>query len=385
MQARVGGHPAVQIAPADVPRPRPSSDKAGGHFPRLPALPELNPRYTFEQFIIGEGNRMAHAAALAVAELPGQAYNPLFIHGGPGNGKTHLLHAIGNYVRAYGGDTLVRYATVEAFTNGFIASLSTREASERFKRLYRDADVLLIDDVQFLASKARTEEEFFHTFNALYETGRQLVLTCDRIPAQLLNIQERLRERFDAGLVAEISPPDLATRVAILRKRAQLDAVTLHEPGVLEFVATRITDNVRSLEGALIRLVAQQSLTGRRLDLALAREIFGDHEPKQAPLPTVASVQKVVAARYRITIEQMLSASRAGAIAWPRQLAIYLARQLTPASLAEIGERFGGRSHATVLYACKRVEKALATDDRLAHELSAIRAAIVSELPDRGS
>ena len=186
----------------------------------------LNPRYSFDQFIIGDGNRLAHAASLAVAELPGQAYNPLFLHAPPGLGKTHLLHAIGNYVLAFGGGATVRYTTVEAFTNHFITRSSTRSI-DRFKHAYRDADVLLIDDVQFLASKAKTEEEFFHTFNALYETGRQLVLTCDRLPRQLTTVEERLRERFESGLVADIRPPDFATRVAILRKRAALDHVPL--------------------------------------------------------------------------------------------------------------------------------------------------------------
>ena len=208
----------------------------------------LNPRYSFNQFIIGDGNRLAHAAALAVAELPGQAYNPLFLHAPPGLGKTHLLHAIGNYVRAFGGGARVRYTTVESFTNQFIRALGSRSL-DRFKQAYRDADVLLIDDVQFLASKAKTEEEFFHTFNAVYETGRQLVLTCDRLPRQLVSVEERLRERFESGLVATMRPPDFATRVAILRKRAALDHVSIKDQSVLELIADRITDNVRATRG----------------------------------------------------------------------------------------------------------------------------------------
>ena len=209
--------------PARPRRAAPSS--RGDHIDVETGLTEFNPRYSFNQFIIGDGNRLAHAAALAVAELPGQAYNPLFLHAPPGLGKTHLLHAIGNYVLAFGGGATVRYTTVEAFTNHFISALGSRSL-DRFKRAYRDADVLLIDDVQFLASKAKTEEEFFHTFNALYETGRQLVLTCDRLPRQLTSVEERLRERFESGLVADIRPPDFATRVAILRKRAILDGIT---------------------------------------------------------------------------------------------------------------------------------------------------------------
>ncbi|MBO0745496.1 MAG: chromosomal replication initiator protein DnaA, partial [Candidatus Dormibacteraeota bacterium] len=250
--------------------------------PERDAGAALNPRYSFNQFIIGDGNRLAHAAALAVAELPGQAYNPLFIHAPPGLGKTHLLHAIGNYVHAFGGGATVRYTTVEAFTNHFITALGSKSL-DRFKHAYRDADVLLIDDVQFLASKAKTEEEFFHTFNALYETGRQLVVTCDRLPRQLLAVEERLRERFESGLVADIRAPDFSTRVAILRKRALLDRVQLADTGVLEAIAERVTDNVRALEGALIRTVAHHSLTGRPLDVPLANDVLDTMHPDVRP------------------------------------------------------------------------------------------------------
>ncbi len=247
---------------------RPRGQHGAGPAPavsRAPAGPResFNPRYSFEQYIIGEGNRLAHAAALTVAELPGDAYNPLFLHAPPGLGKTHLLHAIGNYVQAFGGGAIVRYTTAEDFTNHFMGALTTK-AIEPFKRAYRDADVLLIDDIQFLAAKARTEEEFFHTFNALRENGRQLVITCDRFPAALLGIEARLRERFEAGLVAEISPPDLPTRVAILRKRAALDQITVTDPAVLELLAARVTQNIRALEGALISVVAHGSLTPPR-------------------------------------------------------------------------------------------------------------------------
>ncbi len=224
-------------------RPRVAGDGPARR-PRQTSRPNraraFNPRYSFHQFIIGDGNRLAHAAALAVAELPGQAYNPLFLHAPPGLGKTHLLHAIGNYVLAFGGGATVRYTTVEAFTNHFISALASRSI-ERFKHAYRDADVLLIDDVQFLASKAKTEEEFFHTFNALYETGRQLVLTCDRLPSQLPTVEERLRERFESGLVADINAPDFSTRVAILRKRVALDHIALANSDVLELIAERVT------------------------------------------------------------------------------------------------------------------------------------------------
>jgi chromosomal replication initiator protein len=330
----------------------------------------FNPRYRFEQFIIGQSNRLAHAAALAVAENPGQAYNPLFLYAPPGLGKTHLLHAIGNYILQFGGGATVRYTTAEAFTNHFLTALSTKSL-EPFKRAYRGADALLIDDVQFLADKARTEEEFFHTFNALYENGRQLVVTCDRLPRALTSIQQRLRERFEAGLVADIQAPDHATRVAILRKRVALDGIVLADPGLLDLIADRVTDNIRSLEGALIRVVAFHSLTQRAVDIPLTVEVLDTMYPA-SPSPgrrsgtsgsiSVDEVQAVVATRFALSVEQLTSSSRTAAINWPRQLAISLARDLTGQSLPAIGAAFGGRNHATVLHACKRVSERLKTD-----------------------
>jgi chromosomal replication initiator protein len=335
-----------------------------------PGVQELrtgfNPRYRFEQFIIGESNRLAHAAALAVAENPGQAYNPLFLYAPPGLGKTHLLHAIGNYVLAFGAGASVRYTTAEAFTNHFVSALSSRSI-EPFKRAYRTADVLLIDDVQFLADKARTEEEFFHTFNALYENGRQLVLTCDRLPRALTSIEQRLRERFEAGLVADIRAPDHATRVAILRKRAALDDITIADPAVLDLIADRVMSNIRALEGALIRVVAFHSLTQRPIDVSLTTEVLDTMYPtpastRPAAPPSIAEVQAAVAAHFQLTVEQLTSSSRAAAVNWPRQVALHLARDLTGHSLPEIGRAFGGRNHATVLHACKRVSQRLKDD-----------------------
>ena len=345
---------------------------------------EFNPRYHFEQFVIGEGNRLAHAAALAVAELPGQAYNPLFLYAPPGLGKTHLLHAIGNYVLAYGGGATVRYATAESFTNHFISALSTKSL-DGFKRAYRDADVLLIDDVQFLASKARTEEEFFHTFNALYETGRQLVLTCDRLPRALVSIEQRLRERFEAGLVADIKPPDHATRVTILRKRAAVDNVTLADPAALDLIADRVPDNIRALEGALIRVVAFHSLTQRPIDQALTKEVLDTMYPvrRRSGPPSIAEVQAIVATHFRLSVEQLTSASRVSAIAWPRQVAIHLARDLTGASLPAIGQAFGGRNHATVLHACKRVSERLKNDQQIVDEIATLTALVSARQADR--
>jgi len=345
---------------------------------------ELNPRYRFEQFVIGEGNRLAHAAALAVAELPGQAYNPLFLYAPPGLGKTHLLHAIGNYVLAFGGGTTVRYTTTEAFTNHFISALSTKSL-ETFKHAYRHADVLLIDDVQFLASKARTEEEFFHTFNALYESGRQLVLTCDRLPRALVSIEQRLRERFEAGLVADIKPPDHATRVTILRKRAALDHIALADVAVLDLIADRVPDNIRALEGALIRVVAFHSLTQRPIDRALAKEVLDAMYPARrgAGPPSIAEVQAVVASHFRLSVDQLTSASRVSNISWPRQVAIHLARDLTGASLPTIGKAFGGRNHATVLHACKRVSERLKNDQQAVDDIEALAARVTAAQADR--
>lgn len=343
----------------------------------------LNPRYSFDQFIIGDGNRLAHAAALAVAELPGQAYNPLFLHAPPGLGKTHLLHAIGNYVLAFGGGASVRYTTVEAFTNHFITALGTRSL-DRFKRAYRDADVLLIDDVQFLARKAKTEEEFFHTFNALYENGRQLVLTCDRLPRQLVGVEERLRERFESGLVADIAPPDFATRIAILRKRAALDAIGISDLSVLELIAERVTDNVRALEGALIRIVAHHSLTNQPINVALAGAVLdGMYSQTAGGQASIKRIQSAVASYYDVTVDQLLSPSRAARIAWPRQMAIHLARELTTDSLQAIGAAFGGRNHATVLHACKRVSQRMVETPETSYDIRELTAAISRGEADR--
>jgi chromosomal replication initiator protein len=366
-----GGSPPHRTPERTRPEPRPTP---------------LNPRYSFEQFIIGEGNRLAHAAALAVAELPGQAYNPLFLHAPPGLGKTHLLQAIGNYLRAFGGGAAVRYTTVEAFTNHFITALGSRSV-DRFKHAYRDVDVLLIDDIQFLASKAKTEEEFFHTFNALYENGRQLVLTCDRLPHQLTSVEERLRERFEAGLVADIRPPDFPARVAILRKRAVLDNLHLADDAVLELIAERVTENVRALEGALIRIVACHSLTQLPITLPLAMTVLDEIHPAASPphrAPTVQEIQEAVASHYGLHPAELISPGRAARLSWPRQIAIHLSRELTGVSLHGIGELFGGRNHATVLHACKRVAERLALGDQQAvDEIRELKSTIERRRDDR--
>ena len=341
---------------------------------------DFNPRHTFDQYVIGDGNRLAHAAALAVAEAPGQAYNPLFLHAPPGLGKTHLLNAIANYITNFEPATMVRYTTVEAFTNGFIAALNGK-ALERFKHLYRDVDVLLIDDVQFLASKAKTEEEFFHTFNALYDSGRQLVLTCDRLPSRLTGIEQRLRERFESGLVAHLTPPDLSTRLAILRKRTVLDNITIHDDSVLRLIAERVTDNVRSLEGALIRVVAQHSLTGRPIDAELADAVLGPVRPDAGAADnggggaalTIARIQESVAEHFKLVTSDLTGTSRVAKVVWARQLAVHLSRELTDASLQRIGDAFGGRNHATVLHACSRVSDRISVNNGDAADLQHLK------------
>jgi len=367
--AVLGPEVSVDVRSATpAPAPRRSATTQTPAAEPVPSRPEQhgpNPRLTFDQFVIGDSNRFAHAAALAVAELPGQAYNPLFIYGPPGVGKTHLLHSIGNYVIAYGGGLSVRYTTVETFTNQFLAALQ-RGDMDRFKGSYRHSDVLLIDDVQFLASKAKTEEEFFHTFNALYDMGSQLVLTSDRLPRDLSALEDRLRERFEAGLVTAIAPPDTSTRLTVLRKRAQHDGVSLADDGVLPLLADRVPDNVRALEGALIRVVAFASLTGRPVTTELADQVLSELYPASlragtAP-PTVEAIQDLTAEAFGLTREELLSESRAARLAWPRQVAMYLAREHTGETLPTIGARFGGRNHTTVLHACRRTAARLAAD-----------------------
>jgi chromosomal replication initiator protein len=339
----------------------------------LPGKPlEPNPKYTFEQFVIGSSNHLAHAAALAVAELPGQAYNPLFIYGPPGLGKTHLLHAIANYVRVFGGGLSVRYATAEDFTNAFLAALASRD-TERFKARYRGVDVLLIDDVQFLERKTRSEEEMFHTFNALQEAGSQLVVTCDRLPADLGGIEARLRERFAGGLVTDITRPDRATRLAILRKRASYDGLGISDDA-LGVIADGVTTNVRALEGALIRVVAIGSLERRALDADLAAEVLARQgfSPAPAAALSIGQIQDVACTHFSVTQEALLSRSRATRVAWARQAAMYLSRELTDHSLPQIGRAFADRDHTTVLHACRRVASEITRDAKALADIEAM-------------
>jgi chromosomal replication initiator protein len=394
----LGPATTVEVVAVDDPLPA-GAEPTAAEAAQAPAAPlrrasqtsaaadeSFNPKYTFDQFVIGDGNRLAHAAALAVAELPGQAYNPLFIYGPPGLGKTHLLHAIANYVREYGDGLTVRYTTIEAFTNRFIHALHSSNVDE-FKRRYRDTDILLIDDVQFLESKAKTEEEFFHTFNALYETGSQLVVTCDRMPRDMNALADRLRERFESGLVTDIRPPDLATRMTILRKRVHHDGVRLAEPDAIEPIADRITSNIRALQGALIRVVAFHSLTGRPIDKALVTHVLDGLYPNSvAPRRrTVAEIQEATCERLGVSPEALRSPDRSARVAWARQVAMYLARELTDETLPSIGRAFGGRNHTTVLHACRRTSERMASDAEAFELVQTLTARLQEPDADRGS
>lgn len=321
----------------------------------------LNPKYSFDQFVIGDGNRFAHAASLAVAELPAQAYNPLFLHGRPGLGKTHLLHAVGNYVQRYGSGLRVRYATIEEFTTGFVDAVRRHRTGD-FKDDFRSADVVLIDDVQFLAGRTKTREEFFHTFNALLDSGRQLVISSDRSPEELPDLEARLAERFRAGLVVELEPPPPALRRAILAKRARLDGVEVSAE-VLAEIAHRVDSSVRALEGALIRVVAYASLKGEPATPGLVRHVLRRLGDDTAPdVSGISEILDATAQEFDVERESLLARDRRPDVAAARQVAMYLARELTEHSLPEIGRGIGGRNHSTVLHAVNRVSAAIRSD-----------------------
>jgi chromosomal replication initiator protein len=353
-------HPTGLLDPSSARRGRPQAPE-----PVLSRGPLANPKLTFDQFVIGDCNRLAHAAALTVAEMPAQAYNPLFICGPPGVGKTHLLNSIASLLLSHSPGLTVRCTTGEAFTNEFIGALGSGHA-DGFKARFRDIDVLLMDDVQFLERKTKTEEEFFHTFNALHDGGRQIVLTSDRPPRDLQALEDRLRERFEAGLVADITPPDLPTRLAILRMRVHHDHIELQDDLALAIIAERIDSNIRALEGALIRVVAFSSLTGRPIGGELAHEVLNNLYPRASPAGrgrrSISDIQAAACECFGVSSEELLSSSRTARVAWPRQLAMYLARELTGESLPAIGRSFGGRDHTTVLHAWRRTSVRLTSD-----------------------
>ena len=355
---------SIQVTVAEHAAPAPPPPVPA----RLPDTVQLSPKYTFDTFVIGSGNRFAHAAAMAVAESPARAYNPLFIYGGVGLGKTHLLQAIGHHVIHGKGLRRVAYISSEKFTNELINAIRDDRTLE-FRTRYRNVDVLLIDDIQFLAGKERTQEEFFHTFNTLHEASRQIIITSDRPPKDIPTLEDRLRSRFEWGLIADIQPPDLETRIAILRKKAELDGIRVPDE-VAEFIAQRIQSNIRELEGALVRVVAYANLTRSPITGELASEILKELLPAAAAKPvTIASLQKIVAEHFDIRVEEMRAKRRTKGVAFPRQVAMYLARELTDASLPRIGEEFGGRDHTTVMHACDRVKAAIAADAQFAARL----------------
>jgi chromosomal replication initiator protein len=339
---------------------------------------DLNPSYAFDRFVIGEGNRVAHAAALAVAEAPSEAYNPLFLHGPPGLGKTHLLVAIAHYLRDNAPGLSVRYTTAERFTNEFVSALRS-SGTEEFKRRYRDLDVLLVDDVQFLEGKQHTEEEFFHTFNALYEGGSQLILSADRLPSELESLASRLRDRFEWGLTVSVERPDLATRLTVLRRLAREAGVGEEHRDALSELARRIDANVRRLHGALTRAVAHASLTARPLSAELIAELI-PHTTSAEPT-TVEEIQRHVAASFGISRSELVGATRAATPLRARQVAMLLTRELTDLSLPQIGRLYGGRDHSTVLNALRRAESSLAGDAQLAARISELRDAIHNGSP----
>jgi chromosomal replication initiator protein len=338
---------------------------------RAPGRPEsggFNMKYTFDSFVIGSSNRFAHAAALAVAEAPAQAYNPLFIYGSTGLGKTHLLQAIAQYVAEHSSSLSVRYVTSEAFVNDFINSLRDKRI-EGFKNRYRAYDVLLIDDVQFFEGKERFQEEFFHTFNSLYEAGSQIVLSSDRPPRDIATLEERLRSRFEWGLITDIQPPDLETRIAILRKKVKVDGIHVHDEQVLTFIAGRVSTNIRELEGALTRVVAFSSLTGRPMTVELAQDVLRDVFPQgEAAEVSIKRIQDLVAERFSLSLEELCGEKRSQNIVYPRQVAMYLSRELTDSSLPKIGKEFGGRDHTTVIHATSKISR-LIREDRSVYNL----------------
>lgn len=329
----------------------------------------LNPKYTFDTFVIGNSNRFAHAASLAVSEAPAKAYNPLFIYGGVGLGKTHLMHAIGHHILIENSNAKVVYVSSEKFTNELINSIKDDKNVE-FRNRYRNVDVLLVDDIQFIAGKERTQEEFFHTFNALYEANKQIIISSDRPPKEIPTLEDRLRSRFEWGLIADIQPPDYETRIAILKKKADVEDINVSND-VMVYIANKIQSNIRELEGALIRVVAFSSLTNKEISVDLASEalkdIISNRNSKQI---TINSIQDTVANYYNLRVEDFKSKRRTKNVAFPRQIAMYLARKLTDLSLPKIGEEFGGRDHTTVIHAYEKISSELEKDDGLKETIS---------------
>lgn len=329
---------------------------------------QLNPKYTFSTFVIGDSNRFAHAATLAVAEAPAKAYNPLFIYGRAGLGKTHLMHALGHYVREHHQHLKIVYVSSEKFINEFINSIRD-ETTIEFRNKYRNVDILLVDDIQFLAGKDRTQIEFFHTFNALYEAKKQIVISSDRPPKEIPTLEDRLRSRFEWGLITDIQPPDLETRVAILQKKCKQENIHIVDE-VHFFIAENIKSNIRELEGALTRVIAYASFNNKPITLELAKDVLQDIIPQKTQKPiTIPLIQETVAQQFGLSVKDLMSRRRTKAISYPRQIAMYLSRKLTDSSLPKIGEEFGGRDHTTVLHAHDKIESELKKNKELARML----------------
>jgi len=348
----------------DVLTARPAADEPGER--RAPRRSrdngaQLNPRYTFDSFVVGTSNQFAHAACMAVADQLAKTYNPLFIYGGVGLGKTHLLHAIGHHARQRDPRVRVSYVSSEKFTNDLINAIRF-DATVEFRNRYRGLDLLLVDDIQFIAGKERTQEEFFHTFNDLYDSSKQIVISSDRVPREIPTLEERLRSRFEWGLIADIQPPDLETKAAILRKKAQAQGVRLPDEVSL-FIAKHVKSSIRELEGSLVRLAAQASFAHQEINLELAQEVLRELTAEQQRLPTISSIQKAVAEFFSVRVEDLRSRGRNKSIVLPRQVAMYLCREIVKASLPDIGDGFGGKDHSTVIHACEKVKRKIAGED----------------------
>ena len=367
----------LMVPNRDVPPPPPPKEVPAKRGPRKPSStsPSLNSKYTFDTFVVGGGNQLAHAASLAVAEQLSRAYNPLFIYGGVGLGKTHLLHAIGHFVLERDSAVRISYASSEKFTNDLINAIRF-DATSEFRNRYRSLDLLLIDDIQFIAGKERTQEEFFHTFNDLYNASKQIVISSDSIPKEIPGLEERLRSRFEWGLIADIQPPDLETKAAILRKKAQAEGVQIPDEVSL-FIATNVKSNVRELEGYLVRIVAYASLTNQAITLDLAREVLKELVEEERTV-TSDRIQEVVAEFYRLKARDLLSKSRHKSIVLPRQVAMYLCRTHTNASLPDIGAVFGGKDHSTVIHACAKVRELMAKDEKFRKQLNDLTSRLTS-------
>lgn len=388
MQLKFVSNPNIieDPTPAGTATPEPASANGAMNAPSqefsadisMRPIGTINPRYTFETFVVGNSNRFAHAASLAVAETPARAYNPLFIYGGVGLGKTHLMHAIGHFVMDQNPRARVAYVSTETFTNEFIMAIQKGSTND-FQNRYRNVDVLLIDDIQFLAGKERTQEEFYHTFNAIHEANKQIVISSDRPPKEIPTLEDRLRSRFEWGLICDIQAPDLETRIAILRKKAVMENLDVSDD-VTGYIATNVETNIRELEGALTRVVAYANMLRSPLTLELAvhalKDILPPNRPKQVTIPVI---KQVVAEHYSIRMQDFEVRNRSRSVAYPRQIAMYLSRELTDASLPKIGEEFGGRDHTTVIHACEKISDDLKNDPTFAHTIEVLISKIRSE------